>query len=282
MQDLVSYEMEYLTGVVLERAVPAAGALPELAADIVAVTRMVFNPLYFGMGFLMLFVWAWFRMEAIAEKKRTSTNVRMMAKRSVGALRISLMDYSDKYNGEIFLKNKFFDVINSIKSNGRIPLKAASICQPVLPSLGENVLWKSNCVQVMTVPVITGRDQFLQAVRETAVLSIRDALHIVAMGGTGHWRDPRKRIFSKVRLVSLKFNFFDQYNFMCIYQDRHGFKRICSESVEDFFCFESVHVESQELIFSDKNKKYGVGKIKIIDEIFFSAIALLLCYAHPL
>lgn len=254
-------------------------AIKVMIADLIALTRMVFNPLFFGAFFLVVSICAWFRMEAIAERKRTNTNVRILAKKSISQLHMSLREYSDKYNGNIFETNGFTEVINSMVTKGKTPLKAASICQPVVPSIGENVLWKSNCMRILTDPVADGnavKSKFFEAVRQKTVLSIRDALHIVALGGEVHWKDTRGLIFSKDRLVTLKFNFFDPDAFMCIYLDRHGFKRVCAESVKNFFRFQSADHLAQEIVF-DK-----IHKIRVPDETFFSALALLVCYGEPL
>jgi len=280
---------EYFAQLVIHpNLVSTLQGLGVMVVDLYALTRLFFNPLYFGSLFLVLFVWAWFRMEAIAESKRTSMNNRILAKKSIGQLHMSLKDYSDRFNGKIFMTNGVFDVIKSVTSKGRVPLKAASICQPVLPSLGDNILWESNCVKIRGVFQKTDQNEakineLFQAVRQKAVLSIRDALHILSLGGEALWRDPRRRIFSKERLVSLKFNFFDPSSFICLFRDSNGFKRICSESVDSFFGLACANVETQEIEFekTTSSNPYGIEKIKIPDETFFSAVALLLCHGAP-
>ena len=259
--------------------------LPYIIPEVVGTIRTICNPVYFGTGLAIVYVCAWFRMESLAGYKRQELNRKILQKKGTGlsVAKMSLSDYCDKYNGEMFMTNSFVDIINSMKSKGKIPLRMAENCQPVKLAPAPHVLWESNCVRVQSGPVLTDgkKAKVFEAIRPVANINVQDALQVLSVGGTGHWKDPRKLLFSKEHLVYIRFNFFDAVNFFAIFVDPHGLKRICSVSAEEFLDNKRFDVATKEIEFSDKTV---LGRLRISEDVFFAALGLLVSHTtihHP-
>jgi hypothetical protein len=252
------------------------GRIPGMFSTALAVSRSIFNPMYFGTFFTVLFVYAWFRMEAMAEAKRKETNFRILSKKAVEGGE-SLLEYSDRINGKIFEHNTATDVVNSMFSKGKTPLRMAPMCQPALAPPGPNILWESNCVRIKSVPLLhrDSRSKLFDAVRQISPLTIKDALQVLSVGGIAYWRDPHKKIFSKEKTVYTEFNFYDSDNFLAIYLDSSCMKRLSSIRASSL-------LDCREPDFDFRELEMNGEKIRFHDPMFFSAICLFLCHAQLL
>jgi hypothetical protein len=273
--DFVSYGADAVNvaGAVMENAMHFLTIMAAVMCRSWEISRAIFNPLYFGFIFLAGFTYAWFRMEQIAESKRLEANSRILLKKSSDK-RIPLVQYTDTINGKLFAINNFMDIIKSMFSKGKTPLKMAPICQPVVRPSEANVLWESSYVRVKTVPVQDKeRLHLFEYIRKTSTLSIRDATQIVAHGGLGYWAS-KKGFFHKERTVFLAFNFHDSVNFFAIYADANKLKRLCSVSTEQFFESSKVDTQNDSISFEK------IENIRFHDSIFFNAVCLLLCHSE--
>jgi hypothetical protein len=213
-------------------------------------------------------------MEAIAETKRKETNIRILTKKAADVDE-SLLEYSDRVNGEIFEHNTAGDVIQSMFTKGKTPLRMAPMCQPALAPPGHNILWESNCVRIKAVPLLhrESKSRLFEAIKPTSALTIRDALQVLSLGGVAYWKDPRKKLFSKEKTVFAEFSFYDPDNFLCIYEDSFGLKRIMSIPASALFDSKHPNVETREI-------ECGTDILRFHDETFFSAVCLLLCHGQ--
>lgn len=247
--------------------------VPSVLSRLFWFTRTIFNPLFFGFGFLLCFIYAWCRMERIAEVKRLDANSRILLKKSSDT-RISLLHYTDQTNGKVFGVNTFTDIIKSMSSKGKTPLKMASICQPVVRQTGAHVLWESSVLRIRTVPVTEGdKPELFEQIRTSSTMSIKDASQIIAHGGVGHWI-PKKGMFSKELTVYISFNFHDAINFMGIFADSYRMKRLCSVSVRTFLEFKEIDLNQRLLRFET------VDQIRFHDDPFFNAVCLIACHSE--
>jgi hypothetical protein len=121
------------------------------------------------------------------------------------------------------------------------------------------------------------RAQLYADIRPLANMSIRDALQVMSLGGEAHWKDPQRRLFSKEHSVHVRFNFYDSNNFLGLYRDSHGFKRLHSVPAEEVFTVKPVDVMTKELDFA---KCTDVGKIRIVDPVFFAAVCLFISHSQ--
>ena len=262
-----------VVGTVLENVVSILMMLIAVIQGTWDITRAIFNPLYFGFIFLGGFTYAWFRMEQIAEAKRVEANSRILLKRSSDR-RIALVQYTDMINGQLFSENSFMDILKSMASKGKTPLKMASICQPVVRPSEPYVLWESAYVRIKTLPLHEKhRLQLFDYIRSTSTLSIKDATNIVSHGGLGYWY-PKKGFFHKEHTVFLALNFHDSTNFFGLYADSHLLKRLCSVSAQNFFNVPKVDTNKSTISFE------GVDNIRFHDPIFFNALCLLICHSE--
>jgi hypothetical protein len=241
---------------------------------ILQISRAIFNPLYFGTALLIIFIYAWFRMEHIAERKRLEANSRILLKKSSDT-GPSLLDYSHEMNGKLFAENGVLDVINSMLSKGRKPLKMAQICQPVVNPTEAKILWESAAIRIRNIPNVGGDYlKLFEDIRSNSTLSVKDAASVASHGGIGHWRDPKKRIFSKEHTVYLSFNFHDATNFLGIYSESLRFKRMCSLSLDDFLHYKKIDTNTLTITFR------GVEEVRFHDITFFYAVCLLICHGQ--
>ena len=243
--------------------------------------QSILHPVYFGIFFTIAYTMAWFRMESIAESKRRELNTKIMMKKSITAESnpLSLKGYCDKYNGRLFDTNTPIDILNSMKSKGKTPIKAASICQPVVPPAGPGILWQSNCLTVRSNPIsnVPMKQDLYADIRPIANMGIVDALKVVSMGGYAHWKDPNTRFFSKDHLVFLKFDFYDSRNFLGVYYDSKLFKRLHSMSIDEFFSGKPTDLDDKGFDFVQAE---SIRKLRLIDQAFFSAFCLFFCYSE--
>ena len=256
----------------------------ELYWRIIALVRSIFKPVYFGVFFTAVYVYAWFRMESIAESKRKQHNSLILLKKSMiddqSKKSLSLKDYCDQYNGQLFQKNTPIDILNSMTSKGKTPIKAANVCQPAMIPSGPGILWESNCARIKTNPITTDpmKAKLYSDIRPLANMSIRDALHVISEGPIEiFWRDPHKKLFSKEQTVYMQLNFWDAQNFFGLFEDNNGFKRMYSVSLDVFLAVKPIDVTSKELDFVESD---DVGKIRIGDPIPFAALCLFIAHAE--
>jgi hypothetical protein len=253
-------------------AIETIVVVPSLLSRIIATTRAIFNPLYFGFGFLILFIYAWYRMEKIAEAKRLNANSRILLKKSSDA-RISLLQYTDRTNGKLIGTNSVTDVLKSMSSKGKIPLQMAPLCQPVIRQSDPNVLWESSIVRIQPVPVTEGdKPALFEQIRSSCTMSIKDATQIISHGGVGYWM-PKKGVFSKEQTVYISLNFHDPVNFMGLYADSNRLKRLCSVSLKDFLDFKLVDIHQRIMKFQ------AIENVRFHDAPFFNATCLIACHS---
>lgn len=268
---------------VIGEAIDWAAYFHELYWRIIALVRWVFKPVYFGVFFTAVYVYAWFRMESIAESKRKQLNSLILLKKSMVDQSInsmSLKDYCDQYKGQLFQKNTPIDILNSMTSKGKTPIKAVDLCQPVLIPSGPGILWQSNCVSLKTDPITSDavKAKLYNDIRPLANMTIRDAAHVISEGFIEvYWRDPHKRFFSKEQTVYIRLNFWDAQNFVGLFQDPHGFKRLYSVSLDVFLAVKPIDVTSNELDFIESD---DVGKVRLTDIIPFAAMCLFIAHAE--
>jgi hypothetical protein len=249
-----------------------ASFFKELLARTLETTRALFNPVFFGSGFLLAFIFAWFRMERIAEAKRIEANSRILLKRSSDT-RVPLALYCDQTNGQLFSINNFLDVFRSMTSKGRKPLKMAPICQPVIKPLEPHILWESAIVRVRTIPVeIPERIDLFEHIRAGSTLSIKDAVQITAQGGLGYM-STRRNIFSKEQTVYISFDFHDAANFMGLFADAHRLKRLCSIPLGDVLHFKTVDIHQMTIKFE------RLDNLRFHDSTFFNSVCLVICHS---
>ena len=242
---------------------------------VMTISRAIFHPIFFGTFLLAFFVYAWFRMEQIAEQKRLEANSRILLKKSSDT-RKSLLQYTNEVNGRLFHGNGFLDVLKSMKSKGRIPLKMAKVCQPVVNAPEAKILWESSAIRIRNIPRTTVEHlKLFEHIRSVSTISIKDATQVCSQGGVGYWKDPKRKFFAKEKSVFVSFNFHDSTNFFALYTDSEKFKRLCSLSTAKFLAYHRINEEGRTITFDSV-----IEDVRFADAIFFNAVCLLICHAQ--
>jgi hypothetical protein len=255
--------------------------IPRIHSWSLWLVHTIFNPSLIGGVVTVLYILAWLRMEKIAEAKRTANNERILEKNKKGITNtMSLEEYCKKYNGVLFGDNTFFDIVKHMKSNGKVPLKMAEVCQPIKFPPAPGVLWQSACLSLREEPrvQIPAVETVYNTVRSKTNLSIKDSLEFIIPGGHCVWKDPRTMFLAKESVVYFKIDFHDPSNFFALYTNEHRFKRICSMKLEQFLNESNTFdFETNEVTF-DGSKV--IDRVRIYNNNVFLGLAMLFCYSE--
>lgn len=230
------------------------GTISRIFDQTLSLTRTMFNPAVIGSILVIIYVFAWIRMEELGDSKRHSQNEKLLAKKSLSKSGVientfSLSDYSDQYNGIWFGHNGFTELMAHVQR--KVPLAMNPLCQPI-QTLPEGILWRSSLLKISSLT-------------NDLPLSPEEALRIIEDGFTCIWGDAR--FLAKDFICYSKINFHDSINFFNVYTTPQMFKRIGSISLSDF----------QKAVFNDAIcfDHPVFPKIKIEDKQVLTAIQVL-------
>lgn len=239
-------------------------------AQVLSLTRTLFNPAVIGWVLALVYILAWVRMEEIAESKRNSQNMKLLSKKTslkdADEPAILLSDYSDKMNGVLFEKSGLSDMWAHIQSKGKVPLKMSAICQPVRATAGDGIVWQSDKLTIHEETIRNRSD-----LRERSFMSVREALQVIEPGFACVWKDPRK-LLGKDTACHGNFDFHDPTNFLALFVNSNKFKRIGSVKLPVFLNSIQFGFDNQEVSFPNHPL---FPRIKIPSSDGFFAIAII-------
>jgi hypothetical protein len=245
----------------------------ETHAFITSIARAILNPALIGAVVFVIYVLAWNRMEYLSDKRRRAMNERL-----TGEL-VSIETYVEDTSGDaLFIHTSFTEVVNHMRSKGRIPLQFSDRCQPFVPAPSTEIFWQSECVALRETPRLEMSELF-EAVVYRARLSMDEVLDSVTNGGKCLWKDSRGIFGGKESTYWIQFDFHDGNNFFAIFIDNRYNKRVVSMRVSEFLDDEvSFDFETKSITFPQSKL---ITSVKIPDNTLLLSIATLYCHSIP-
>ena len=238
-----------------------------------SIVRSIFNPSLIGAILVIIYILAWFKMEELWETKRKATNKHLLEKETDSQMPLS--EYCDKHNGGLFEKTSLLNVLNHMRSKGKVPLHISELCQPVKTAPGRGIFWISCAISLRDEPRI---DILMPNIRSKTNIAFQESLEYIVRGGPCIWKDPRSIFLGKESLVWFDVDFHDSVNFLSIYSNSLKYKRMGSLRIDQFLNDKTdFNFESLEIKFEDSK---SIEKVKINDSMAFLAIALLFSHAE--
>jgi hypothetical protein len=200
------------------------------------VSRTIFSPTIIGFTLIVLYIFAWIRMEQLSELEDQKSS-------------------SPTESSKLFKQNSIYDIIANFRSKGKHLLKFGSICQPVRSVESPGVYWENEFIQIMIQPVIRFPENFELSIKDKNRFNLFNSLNLFVMTGAPIGVIQKHLIHNSENYFNISIDFNNINSFINLHESK--FKRNFSikfvEISNLIFIFDKFEIYFKNKIFKFEN-----------------------------